>query len=55
MAGNRERGAELDCLDDVEIVTRHLHLLDPRTAAAHDEWPPVRAGGAAVCGVLQQM
>lgn len=38
MAGNRERAAEWDCLDDVEIVTWHLHLLDLRTAAAHTGW-----------------
>lgn len=34
----RERGAELDCLDDVEIATWHLHLLDLRTAAARTGW-----------------
>lgn len=38
MAGNRERAAEWDCLDDVEIVTWHLHLLDLRTAAPQTAW-----------------
>lgn len=38
MAGGREREAELDCLDDMKIVTWHLHLLDLRTALAHTGW-----------------
>lgn len=38
MAGNRERRAELDWLDDTGTVTWHLHLLDLRMAAAHTGW-----------------